>query len=216
MQKQDCGSEGLQMRGGLEKLREAWKTSFILPKLRSVNMTQKPETPDNYRVINGRKGAKKRLETLKKRKEKGQKKTAIGQSVSQSMANFTWLKTLTKGDDPLVKVRLTQYGELVGQPADWSACKILEQVRAEAIRTQANQLELDKARGRLVERAELTRALAMVRDAWWIEAQLIESRVLSALGDLSTETRARLKALIIKETQECGELVKARLDALTA
>lgn len=177
-------------------------------------MAKKLDEPENWRAINGRKGAKKRMETLQKRREAEEKKKVSGQKSGKSSGGFPWMKTLTKGDEPLVKARLTQYGLLVGQPADWSACKILEQVRAEAIRTQANQLDLDKARGRLVERSEMDRANDMILAAWWDEAQRIESRVLSALGDLSTETRKRIKDLIIKETKECGELVKARLEAI--
>ena len=78
--------------------------------------------------------------------------------------------------------------------------KAREQSNGELIANDRRKHELDEARGKVVPRAEMDRAVAMVRDAWWKSAQQITSDVLASLPGLPLEARELIN-------RACGEAV---------
>ena len=120
---------------------------------------------------------------------------------------------LLSDPDPTVALRLREYSQLVGMPTDWSDARTLEQVRAEIIKTSHNALDLQAARGRLVERKELDLMAAKIRDTWWREAQLIAPAVLALLSALPLETRSQIKVAIDTEVAATASRVKTEIAA---
>ena len=110
---------------------------------------------------------------------------------------------------------IQDYDDAVGAPVDWGAAKRREEVRGEltlnetrCVSLYAARLELDKQRGKLVPKTELERLAAMIRDAWWSEAQQIGPQVMLALSDLSGEMRARIQAAINAQVEAAASRVR--------
>ncbi len=118
---------------------------------------------------------------------------------------------LISDPDRTVAARLAEYLEIVGPPKDWPDARTLEQVRGEIIKTSHNALDLQAARGRLVERGELDKMASKIRDSWWREAQQIAPAALADLADLSIETRAKVKTAIEAQVAAAASRVKAEM-----
>jgi hypothetical protein len=120
---------------------------------------------------------------------------------------------LSSDDDPEVARRLKEYIGLVGMPADWGDIKTMEQVRTEIVRTMQNTIDLQTARGRIIERSELRRVLSVTRDVWWASVQQVCSDSLSSLAALPVEQRALVKAAIDSAVSKCAERVRENMAA---
>jgi hypothetical protein len=166
------------------------------------------------RQKNGKKGAAKRMKTLANRKAVAEMSVCIQPSEPDRQVtpdeSLNLIDTLCEDADPRMAARLRAYHRTVGDPTDWPACQKVEQVMGEAVKNQGNQIDLDRARGRLIDRKELKTAVAVVRDSWWIEAQQISQRVLQRLSTLSIDDRALVKNSIESEVRICAERAKAR------
>lgn len=69
----------------------------------------------------------------------------------------------------------------------------------------AEGLRLEIERGNLVQRTELTRAVTMIRDSGWREAQQITALTLARLSGLPTDARAQVRAAIDAELAGWGD-----------
>ena len=113
---------------------------------------------------------------------------------------------------------IAEHDEHMGRPVTWGdALKRLQLVEQNIVNDR-REVELDEARlkfavaaGKMVERAELERAVLKVRDAGWSEAQRIAGMVLARLSDLSGDDRARIKTAIEGEVAGWAERVKAAM-----
>jgi hypothetical protein len=115
---------------------------------------------------------------------------------------------LSSDDDPEVARRLKEYIGLVGMPADWGDIKTMEQVRTEIVRTMQNTIDLQTARGRIIERSELKRVLATTRDVWWASVQQVCSDSLASLAALPVDQRAAVRSAIDAAVSKCAERVR--------
>ena len=130
-----------------------------------------------------------------------------------SRASAGNIDALLTDPDPTVQARLHEFAALVGMPTDWSEVKVLEQVRAEIIKTSHNELDLRLARGRLVDRRELEEQAKRIRDVWWREAQQITTLALGTLTHLPLEVRGQVKAAIESAINTSAANVKGELGA---
>lgn len=115
----------------------------------------------------------------------------------------------------------------LGLPLTWGDELKRRQVEGETIQNKRRQVEVSRAevelqrakdeaqeaRGKLVERSELDRLAAKIRDAWWREVQQVGPQSLLKLADLSAEIRARVKDVVAAEVIAAAERVKAAITA---
>jgi hypothetical protein len=113
---------------------------------------------------------------------------------------------------------LSDHDAAIGLPVTWGDSLKRKQVVEQDLINDRRRVELEEAkmklesaRSRLVDRAELDRAVAKVRDSWWREAQQIPGLVLPRLTDLPGETRARVKVAVEVEVAAAAERVKASM-----
>lgn len=106
----------------------------------------------------------------------------------------------------------------MGRPVTWGdALKRMQLVEQDIINErrevelEKSRMEFDAARGLLVERSELDRALAKLRDAWWREAQQIAGLSVARLATLPGDVRAMVKVAIESEVAASAERVKASM-----
>jgi hypothetical protein len=81
------------------------------------------------------------------------------------------------------------------------------------VELETAQASLDEQRGRLVERTELDKLAAKIRDSWWTELASTSSLVLARFSDLPVEFRARLKQSIDQELGKAAERVRVAMTA---
>lgn len=121
-----------------------------------------------------------------------------------------------ESDDPVLRL---------GKPLTWGDELKRQQVEGEKIANRKREVEVsraevelqrakdeaDQSRGRLVDRADLDRAVAKSRDAWHRETGQAAGLVLLRLADLPAELRARIKQSVESEMAAAAERVKASL-----
>ena len=89
--------------------------------------------------------------------------------------------------------------------------KAREQSNGELLANDRRKHELDEARGKVIPRSELDRAIKKIRDAWWREVQQVAGLVLPRLADLPGDARARVKSAIDTEVAAAADRVKASM-----
>lgn len=122
----------------------------------------------------------------------------------------------TPGDSPITDLRtIAEHDAKIGQPVSWGdALKRMQLIEQDIINERREieletaQAALDEQRGRLVERAELDKLAAKIRDSWWSELAIISGLVLAKFSDLPMEIRARLKQGIDQELAAASERVR--------
>jgi hypothetical protein len=180
-------------------------------------MPENEKDKESYRVKNGKKGAETRIRNIANRKrqeELAKMSSMIDEDESESQPEpidgMKLIDVLTGNIDSGIASRIRAYHRKIGDPLDWNAAEKIEKVVGEAIKNHGNQIELDRTRGRLIDRKELKTAVHIIREAWWNEVQQIGNRVLLLISDLSNEDRARVKNAIKKEVAICAERAKTR------
>lgn len=115
----------------------------------------------------------------------------------------------------------------LGLPVTWGDELKRRQVEGEAIQNRRREIEVQRAevelenakteaqesRGRLVDRSELDKVAAIIRDAWWRESQRIPGEILAALTSLPIEDRERVKRAADAAIVSAAERVKKALTA---
>ena len=113
---------------------------------------------------------------------------------------------------------IAEHDEHMGRPVTWGdALKRMQLVEQDII-NERREVELDEARlkfsvaaGKMVERAELERAVLKVRDAWWREVQSVAGMVLQRLSAMSGDDRAAIKLAVDAEVAAAAKRVKASM-----
>jgi hypothetical protein len=113
--------------------------------------------------------------------------------------------------DARVTKRFQVYLKRLGSGRDWNEVLTIEKARREMSVATAAAVSLEREAGRLVERGDLDRAVAKIRDAWWREAQQIAGLLILRLADLPAEQRARIKVAAEAEVGAAAERVKAAM-----
>jgi hypothetical protein len=113
---------------------------------------------------------------------------------------------------------LKDHDAKLGLPVTWGDSLKRKQVVEQDLINARREVELDAARedlaakrGQRVDRVEMTKAIAQIRDSWWRNAQMVSGEVLMALPGLPMEARALVKQTVEAAVAAAAERVKKEL-----
>jgi hypothetical protein len=115
---------------------------------------------------------------------------------------------------------LSDHDAQLGLPVTWGDSLKRKQVVEQDLINARRQVELeeakmklDTARQRLVERSELDKTAAIIRDTWATSARHIASDTLAALAAFPVEARELVKVAVEAATAKAAERVAEQLKA---